>query len=289
MLFNGAERLAAASRSTVDHAAPSASAALWTPLPACFRTRMTAPHMTRSIRTLAVALAFALAAVAAQAQGYSPEAQRVLAQARAATGGAAWNSLRGWHEVGRKDGRRYEAWFDPLRYGMRVETHEPAGLDVRGFNGAGDWRVFPSGVKTGRDIRTLVTETRSEAFFGVRGYFYPGRFDAKAQYVGVRTWKGRSFEVVRVKPWAGFARELWFDKGTHLLGRMVDDEGPKPFAVEFSDYRRVGPVRVAFRIEGEGGEVREIERLDFQPADRALFSLPRPSEADAGSPARQGE
>jgi len=248
--------------------------------------------MTFSIRTLAVALVFGLSAFAAQAQGYSPEAQRVLAEARAATGGSAWNSLRGWHEVGRKDGRAYEAWFDPLRYGMRVETHEPGGLEVYGFNGAGDWRIFPSGVTTGRDIRKLITETRSDAFFGVRGYFYPGRFDAKAEYVGARTWKGRSFEIVRVKPWAGFARDLWFDRRTHLLGRMVDHEGPKPFSLEFSDYRRVGPVRVAFRIEGEGGEVRQIENLDFRPADRALFSLPRPGEgetADSAQPAGKHE
>lgn len=240
--------------------------------------------MSTVIRTIALALAMAFASAAAQAQVYSAEAQRVLAEARAATGGNGWYTLRGWHEVGTKGGLRYETWLDPLRYGMRVETHEPAGLDVYGFNGAGDWRIFPSGQKTGRDIRTLVTETRSEAFFNVRGYFFPGRFDWRAESLGVKSFKGRPYDVVRVKPWAGFPRELWFDRSTHLLGRMVDHAGPKPFTTEFSDYRRVGPVRIAFHLTSDTGETRQIESIDFRPADRALFSLPRPTATEQASP-----
>ncbi|MDE2487714.1 MAG: hypothetical protein KGO51_09970 [Alphaproteobacteria bacterium] len=228
-----------------------------------------------------LALVLAFASVAAQAQVYSAEAQRVLAQARAASGGAGWYSLRGWHEVGRKGGVRYEAWLDPVRYGMRVETHEPNGLLVHGFNGAGDWTIFPSGQKTGRDIRKLITETRSDAFFDVHGYLFPGRFDARAASLGVKTWRGRPYDVVRVKPWAGVPRELWFDRRTHLLVRMVDSAGPRPFAIDYSDYRKVGPVRVAFRATTEGGEALQIDSLDFRPADRSLFSLPRPTADDA--------
>jgi len=55
----------------------------------------------------------------------------------------------------------------------------------------------------------------------------------------------------------------------------VDRSGGKPVTVELSDYRKVGPVRVAFRFEVEGGEARQVETLTFAPADRDLFSLPR--------------
>ena len=50
----------------------------------------------------------------------------------------------------------------------------------------------------------------------------------------------------------------------------------------FSDYRRVGPVTVAFRvlIDGPGGSKdRRIDSVVFAPADRALFSLPRTVDA----------
>ena len=78
----------------------------------------------RAFHVLILCAAFGLAASAAQAAqtiGYSPAAQRVLAQARQAAGGSGWNLLRGWHETGHSDGVRYEAWIDPLRYGLRVE------------------------------------------------------------------------------------------------------------------------------------------------------------------------
>ncbi|HEV2531496.1 hypothetical protein [Phenylobacterium sp.] len=241
-------------------------------------------------RRAALAALFALAGLAPPAQaaetiGYSPAAQKVLARARQAAGGAAWNRLRGWHESGRQGGLAYEAWFDPLRYGMRVETHEPAGLDVRGFNGPGDWRITPAGEVTGIDVTRVASEARTRAFFDGHGYFYPGRFDARGDFLGVKSWQGRSFEVVNVKPWGGTARELWFDRRSHLLTRMVDRTAARPVALQLSDYRKVGEVRVAFRItpEPDGGPAafalaREVESLDFRPADRAMFSLPRRTE-----------
>lgn len=235
---------------------------------------------------MALMIALALAATAA-AQGYSPAAQKVLTRARVAAGGAGWNLLRGWHETGRLNGAPYEAWLDPLRYGMRVETREADGVHVHGFNGGGDWRIAPGGQTTGADIRGVISKTRTDAFFDVHGYFYPGRFDARGEYLGVRRWQGRSFEVVMVKPWAAEPRELWFDARTHLLARLVDRAGGK--AVQFSDYRKVGPVRIAFRswTEGPGGtptNVRQVEAVSFPPVDRNLFSLPR-RQAETEGPA----
>jgi hypothetical protein len=239
--------------------------------------------MTSFPRKLAVAVGLALtcAATGAHAQ-YSRAAQQVIVRGRTAAGGASWNMLRGWHETGRQGGVRYESWLDPLRYGMRVETREAAGLHVHGFNGGGDWQITPAGGVTGVDDRATVVPARTAAFFRVYGFFYPARFDARADYVGVRKAQGRVFEVVSVQPWGGRPRELWFDRRTHLLGRIVDRGGAKPVTVEVSDYRRVGPVRVAFRFVTDDGdpkdaEERQVETVDFAPVDRALFSLPRPS------------
>ena len=240
--------------------------------------------MRRFFSAAVLGLLLCTLAAPALAQGYSRSAQRVLAEARAAAGGAAWNRLRGWHEVGRRDGVAYEAWYDPLRYGMRVETRAGGGLDVRGFNGLGDWRITPAGAVTGVDVTKQVSAARTEAFYDGHGYFYPGRFDARGDYVGVRQAGGRSYEVVTVKPWGAQPRELWFDRRTHLLARMIERGGPRPAAVAFSDYRKVGAIRVAFRTADEGGAwVRQIESLDFAPIDRARFSLPRPGAA-AGEP-----
>jgi hypothetical protein len=218
----------------------------------------------------------------APAQGYTRPAEQLLTQARGASGGAAWSMLRGWHETGQLAGVPYEAWYDPLRYGMRVETREGAGKRAHGYNGQGDWQILPDGTSVANDDPAGVAATRTDAFFGAAGYFHRARFDARGELLGVRQAGDRSFDVVLVKPWGGNARELWFDRRTHLLGRMVDHSGGRPVTQTFSDYRRVGPITVAFRIvaDGPGGpRERRLDSVVFAPADRALFSLPRTVDA----------
>lgn len=233
--------------------------------------------LRRVLAALAVAAMFA--GGVAQAQS-SPAAQRVLDRARAASGGAAWNKLRGLHETGQDGGQRYERWSDPVRYGARTETHTPAGKQVQGYNGAGEWRILANGVVTGSTDRNVLAEVRSDAFFGAYGYFYPSRFDVRGSLLGVRESQGRSFDVVRLEPAGGKARQLWFDRKTGLLGQMVEDEGGKPLTVEVSDYRRVGGVLTPFKFNTYGGALprpreRVVEAVDFRAADRDLFSLPR--------------
>ncbi|THD58989.1 hypothetical protein [Phenylobacterium sp.] len=215
----------------------------------------------------------------AAAIGYSRDAEKVLADARAATGGNGWFMLRGWHETGHVAGVAYERWLDPLRFGMRVESHDPAGLRVEGFNGQGDWIIATPGAAPVTGDEAATATARGEAFLGVYGFFYASRFDAHGQALGVRQAGGRSFDVIDVKPFGGDARELWFDRSSHLLGRIVDRTGPKPVTIELADYRKLGPVRVAFRetitVDHNPPQVRQIDSLVFTPSDRALFSLPR--------------
>jgi hypothetical protein len=255
--------------------------------------------MTSLARILILAGAIALAASApvhakshskgrVMADGYSRPAEEVLAQARKASGGAGWNLLRGIHVTGheaRAGGDvRFETWVDPLRYGMRTETHEAGGVIVQGFNGQGDWQILPDGKIVAIDDRAAVDRLRTETFLAAGGVFYTSRFEAHGELIGVKTSGGKSFDVLNVEPWGGAPRELWFDRATHLLSRIVDRTGPQPVITELSDYRLVGPVKVAFRsvVRGPGaGDLRErkLDAVTFTPADRSLFSLPRPDAA----------
>src|SRR3569623_999380 len=119
-------------------------------------------QMSPRLPLLALSLCLTLAASAAHAmtQGYSKAAARELTQARAAAGGAGWNTLRGWHETGTRNGVRYAAWLDPVRYGLRLELKTPAGLDGRGVNGFGDWLITAAGAVSGVDVTILRSEIR---------------------------------------------------------------------------------------------------------------------------------
>lgn len=225
------------------------------------------------------ALAAMLCASVAEAQ-VAPAARRVLDRARAASGGAGWSRIGGVHEVGSEGGVRYERWADPLRFGVRTEVQTPAGKVVRAYNGAGAWSQHPAGANTANEPKPDLGEARSDAFFAAYGYLFPSRFDMRASYIGVRRSGGRSFEAIKVQPNGGAARELWFDRRTGLLGRMAGRSGTQPLTVEMDDYRRAGAVTVPFRFTTSGGGLprpveRVIESVEFRPADRALFSLPR--------------
>lgn len=248
---------------------------------------MSARRLPALLAFAAVCLAAGLA-TSAQAQ-YSRPAQRVLTRAFAATGGQGWYMLRGWRETGRREGLAYETWIDPLRYGMRTETRDAQGLRVHGFNGQADWQVGPDGAIAAVNDHATLSRARTEAFFAANCYFFRGRFDARGDYVGVRSLGGRSFEVVRIQPWGGEARELWFDQRNGLLARIVDRTGPRATAVRVSDYRKVGPVLIPFRLTAEAGGrgsdppsavplAREREALAFAPVARERFSLNRPEE-----------
>lgn len=212
-------------------------------------------------------------------------------RARAASGGAgAWNKLRGLHEKGEEAGIRFERWADPVRYGIRTETHTPAGKHVAAYNGAGEWRILANGVKTGSVDRAVMAEVRSDAFFAAYGYFYPSRFDLRSSHIGVRQAGGKSFDVLRVQAAGGEPRELWFDRKTGLLGQMVDVTGPRQGRTEFWDYRKVGGVQIPHRaMTYDGGrakpEERKVESVAFPTADRDLFSLPPPPGSAPPAPA----
>ena len=243
---------------------------------------MSARRLT-SLFVFALSLAVAGVGTSARAQ-YSRPADRVLSRAFAATGGQGWYLLRGWRETGRQDGVAYETWIDPLRYGLRTETREAGGLRIQGFNGQAEWEVAPDGTITAVNDHLTLSRARTEAFFAANGYFFRGRFDARGDYVGARSLGGRSFEVVRVQPWGGEPRELWFDRKNGLLARIVDRTGRRAEAIRVSDYRKVGPVLVPFRLTPEGSAhgrdplARERETLVFAPVARDRFSLNRPEE-----------
>lgn len=228
-------------------------------------------------RAFLVVLAYAVFSAAGALAQHAPAAQRVIDRARAASGGAAWNGVRGLHETGAENGAAYERWLDVLRYGERLETQAVgAAKAAQGYNGFGVW----GGRQEGR-AEDILARARSEAFFAAYGYYFPGRFDLRSGYVGARQAGGRAFEVIWVEPAGGEARDLWFDRRTGLLDRMAERGRPRPRTIEVSDYRRVGRLLLPFAQKTYGGDPavrneRQAARIESAAPDRALFSLARP-------------
>jgi hypothetical protein len=225
---------------------------------------------------LALGLLLLFWAGPAAAYDYSPAALAVLERGRTAAGGAGWNALRGWTETGAVNGVRSSQTLDPVRYGYRIDL----GGRTFGYNGAGDWETSASGYATGYVDKATLGRARTLAFFNAYGFFFPHRFAAKGTVTGTRQLAGRSYDVLSVRPAEGLLRELWFDRTTRLLTRVVDRNGPSVVTLELSDYRAVAGVKMPFRVVLDDGDpkhrqVRVVEAIQPLTPDRAIFSLPR--------------
>jgi len=212
------------------------------------------------------------------AAGQDAKALDVIARAKAAMGGDAWDKLAGWHEVGVHNGARYETWLDTQQYGMATRETGPAGATAHGFDGRVAWGAGADGAVTRDNSAEAVAAAEQSDYLRLNGYFFPGRFKADLAYVGAKDEAGRTYDVVQVTP-SGTGADVWFDQQTHLPSRVVIQEGPATVTIRFTDYRVVDGVLAPFHTMVSDGDPTHdddarITVLDFGAVDRSAFAPP---------------
>ena len=220
-------------------------------------------------------LASALAVQAPAGAAPPSPAAIVLKDAKIATGASAWDKLPGAYEEGDQGGARFQKWVDYQGYGMRIETQGASGSETRGYNGQVAWTTAAQGAGAGD-----AAEARTAAFLAAHGYYFVDRFKARARYLRlVKEDKDTAFEIIEVVPEGGRPVELWFDRKTHLLARIVDARAPRPVTIALSDYRKAGKVRVPYRAtvtDASGKVVSEgvLRLVEHKPVPRSSFEPP---------------
>lgn len=208
----------------------------------------------------------------------------LLRQAREAAGGAALNNVAALHvrstvTAGERHGT-FERWED-LTHGRYVrQTALPPRDTAEGFDGVSYWVQPRSGigyVLGGDDARLAAVD---DAFEVQRGWWFPDCHLSTIADAGTRTESDRSFDVVRITPEGGRPFELWFDRATHMVDRVVEQQAEQLSVVHYSDYRRVSGVMLPFTVESGDGlthfsRVETVQSVEINPAipDRA-YALP---------------
>jgi hypothetical protein len=208
-----------------------------------------------------------------------PSAVAVIAAAKAASGGAAWDRLAGVAERGTHGGMPYRTWLSFAGYRMRMENGEGASTRVQGFNGSVAWRAQGDGAALASRDPAALREAVTTAFVSNNGYFFPDRFPATSRWLRAETEASRHFDVLEITPQGGRPAEYWFDQASHLLTRVVDRTGTPPVSVEVSDFRRIGGVLAAFHLvvrtmDGTIVDEGQVESVAYGPVDAALFDPP---------------
>lgn len=207
--------------------------------------------------------------------------QRLLAEARAACGGTAWDSLAGWHERGRvvtggHPGGTYEAWSAITRLAMAVRNDGGAVASHSGFDGATYWRVLPTGGVAVGSVPATVRLRARDAYLSNFGYFLPGRFPATVAEVGPKTLGGVAFDVVAVTPRGAEGFELWIDHATHHVATIVIVGQ----TAELSGYRDFGGVcapTVLVQTDGNSAHAitLHVDSVDTAALPETVFNPPR--------------
>lgn len=232
----------------------------------------------------------ALGAVGAAPPPAEGGADAVLARAKAASGGAAWDAVRsrrvrGRLHTGGLDGT-VESIEDVLsgRYVDRAELG-PAKM-AEGFDGRTAWSADASGQARPEEAAEARAAAADEAYRRALAFWYPARWPAEVTALGRREEGARRFDVLRITPRGGRPFDLWVDGETGLFDRVVEAGGAETQTTYFTDYREVHGVKVPFQVRTTNGETRydtvvSVESIAFdQPADAAAFAMPAPPPPD---------
>ncbi len=242
----------------------------------------------KTIRLIALLFGLLSGISAASAQGDSEvaAAQRLLATARQATGGAAWDRVHLLHQTlklsaGGLDGT-VESWAEPTR--GRYASHFTLGPDRggEGWDVAGAWNVDWAG----RVHRFEPAEQGGGiAIWASYAYLFPERSGLSAHALGRRHDESGEVEGIRLAAPGRGSVELWLDAVTALPRRLVL-KGSPDLVVTLADYRDVQGVKLPGTMRASTGVLRydHVTTLDKAEIDPAVagnpFEPPAPAPPD---------
>ena len=230
-------------------------------------------------RILCALVAFMAAASQVGAQTSDPVALKLMAECKAASGGAALDVPVAFHETGTilRDGKAgtYEMYGD-------LHTLRTAGIHTLdgkigggGYDGTRAWHVGPDGKVVVSTSPADLAEQKLDSYLTVGGYFYPDRFAAKFTFLGRRPAGSKSFDVVEVTPAGAPSADLWLDIGTHRMARLTVTAGNQTGLAEVLEYRVVAGTWIGFKnrqVEGPHRMVQTLATYDYVSLDSTRFS-----------------
>jgi hypothetical protein len=235
----------------------------------------------------------ALGASLATAQNVAtprPDPIAILAAAKEASGGAAWDTLRTQHSkvtintAGIKG--TAERWADISSGRSLIKYRIGPVSGAAGYDGKDPWSQEGSGrsmLETADPARELAINA---AYRDQLAFWYPDRAKAQISFLDRVIDEGATFDVIRIVPEGGRAFQFWINTDTHLIERLVEREAQETRTEYLMDLRTVEGVKVPFRVRATRGdprmdEVITIDKLDYNwPLSGVVFVKPAAAGPD---------
>lgn len=208
---------------------------------------------------LAAAVAgLATASTAFAAEDPATQADRLLAQVKQATGGAAWDRLQTLVEQGKLAGPGLDGSYDnltDLRHALYVQKVALGpSTSAQGWDGKAAWSTDATGQVRIEQSQEAIAAGIEQAYRAAYAFFWPARWPATRLYAGDRQLDGVTYDIVKVTPKGAEPFELWIDRGTHRIAREADVTGAQPHTQIMTDYRAVDGVMLPFATRDTIGD-----------------------------------
>jgi hypothetical protein len=230
---------------------------------------------------------FALCVAAFSAAPAMARPTELLAANKAAAGAAAWDSVSSLRieyaysgqgltgTIVSIDDAKTGRWVDDAKIGPATQT--------QGFDGAHTWVRDQSGTVTqqdGGDTRQLAF---NEGYRRANLWWRPGYGGASIVSDGAKSDAGTRYDVLTVTPKGGKPFDAWFDTNTHLLARVVEQQGPQISTTTLSDYRVYDGVKLPAKAVSSTG----IAKYDQTQTIVSAKTTPMPADSTFAMPANQ--
>jgi len=217
-------------------------------------------------------------------------AQEILAKAKQAMGGDAWDAIHTTYNKGKLTTSGLagpaESWEDNLtgRYLEKYQLGPTSGAD--GFDGKLVWSQDASGEPRAEGAENARQGAADEAYRNAIAYWFPQRWPAQIECSGQKQEQGKTFHVLRITPQGGRPFDLWIDAATYLFDHTVEKTDIETRSTYLSDYRIVNGVKVPFAVRSTNGDTQydqfvALEKVEFNaPLQEAQFRMPQPPPPD---------
>ncbi|HEY2344790.1 MAG TPA: aspartyl protease family protein [Xanthomonadaceae bacterium] len=171
--------------------------------------------------------------------------------AKTASGGARWDTVKGWHADGTASAGGMSGAFHvtvDARNGRSADAYALGPVEgADGFDGTQSWARDPGGEVAALDAPAAIRRAHNDAWVNAHGYWYPKAMPAAWGEVTSKVVDGHRYDVVVATPQGGDPVTLWFAADTHLLARVQEPQGSSVATTVYDDYRLVDGLRMPFR------------------------------------------
>ncbi|MEO5700190.1 MAG: hypothetical protein ABIS17_04860 [Casimicrobiaceae bacterium] len=211
-------------------------------------------------------------------------AASLLARAKEATGGKAWDHFGSQHslvklEAGTRAGTA-ERWASLLTGRSRMRLEVDGTIALIGFDGFVAWSQ-QGGRVAAVEVDPITARLAANGAYRDRlAFWFPERQAAKTELAGSRTADGNAYTVVAITPEGGERYEAWVNDATHRIERLREPEYNGSRTEIYGDFREVQGVQVPFEVrvvrdDPVFNERYKVERLEYNvPLDGIDFAVP---------------